>query len=167
MNETYVQSPRNFQPSSSTRKFQVVFASPNRYFTENSRWVPLIYQAFKYACVIHSPSIFIFPVVCSELPITRTIFDFPRRFEFLGVDCIFFISLYTLSYKIFRNRIPTFWHLGQFPQIYELLVVDMKLHVENQEFCRNCTALLQIRKSKRSFIIEHRHYALLIYLRKE
>ena len=35
-------SSRNFQPSSSQRKFQAKFASPNRYFTENSRWVPLL-----------------------------------------------------------------------------------------------------------------------------
>ena len=34
-------SSRNFQPSSSYRKFQAIFASPNRYFRENSRWVPL------------------------------------------------------------------------------------------------------------------------------
>ena len=34
-------SSRNFQPSSSKRKFQAKFASLNRYFTENSRWVPL------------------------------------------------------------------------------------------------------------------------------
>ena len=27
-------------------------------------------------------------VICFELPITRTIFDFPRRFELSGVDCI-------------------------------------------------------------------------------
>ena len=35
-------SSRNFQPSSSCRKLQAIFASPNRYFPENSRWVPLI-----------------------------------------------------------------------------------------------------------------------------
>ena len=34
-------SSRNFQPSSSYRKFQAICASPNRYFTENSLWVPL------------------------------------------------------------------------------------------------------------------------------
>ena len=34
-------SSRNFLPSSNKRKFQAIFASPNRYFTENSRWVPL------------------------------------------------------------------------------------------------------------------------------
>ena len=32
---------RNFQPSSSYRKQQAIFASPNRYFTEYSLWVPL------------------------------------------------------------------------------------------------------------------------------
>ena len=31
-----------FYPSSTNRKFKVIFASPNRYFRENSRWVPLI-----------------------------------------------------------------------------------------------------------------------------
>ena len=36
-------SSRNFQLSSSNRKFQAIFASPNRYFIENSRWVPLPY----------------------------------------------------------------------------------------------------------------------------
>ena len=35
-------SSRNFQPSSTRRKFKAILASPNRYFTtENSRWVPL------------------------------------------------------------------------------------------------------------------------------
>ena len=35
-------SSRSFQPSTSIIKFQAIFASPkNRYFTENSRWVPL------------------------------------------------------------------------------------------------------------------------------
>ena len=37
-------SSRNFQPSSSNRKFQAILASPNRYFTENSGWVPLGHQ---------------------------------------------------------------------------------------------------------------------------
>ena len=35
------ESSRTFQPSSSNRKFQAIFASLNRYFTENSRWVPI------------------------------------------------------------------------------------------------------------------------------
>ena len=30
----------------------------------------------------------LFLVICFELPITRTIFDFPRRFELSGFDCI-------------------------------------------------------------------------------
>ena len=34
-------SSRNFQSSSNDRKFQAIFASLNRYFTENARWVPL------------------------------------------------------------------------------------------------------------------------------
>ena len=33
-------SYKNFQPLSSERKFQATTASPNRYFTGNSRWVP-------------------------------------------------------------------------------------------------------------------------------
>ena len=39
---------RNFQPSSSNRKLQAIFASPNRYFTGNSRSVPLpkLYDIF-------------------------------------------------------------------------------------------------------------------------
>ena len=32
---------RKIYPSSSNRKLQAIFASPNRYFTENSSWVPL------------------------------------------------------------------------------------------------------------------------------
>ena len=32
-----------FQPSSSNRKFQAIFAFKNRYFIENGRWVPLPY----------------------------------------------------------------------------------------------------------------------------
>ena len=35
-------SSRNFKPISSNRKCEATFASWNRYFTENSRWVPLI-----------------------------------------------------------------------------------------------------------------------------
>ena len=34
-------SSRNFQSSSNDRKLQAKFASANRYFTENARWVPL------------------------------------------------------------------------------------------------------------------------------
>ena len=34
-------SSRNFQSSSNDGKFQAIFASPNIYFTENARWVPL------------------------------------------------------------------------------------------------------------------------------
>ena len=34
-------SSRHFQPSPSYRKFYTIFASPNRYFRENSCWVPL------------------------------------------------------------------------------------------------------------------------------
>ena len=34
-------SSRNFWPSSSYRIFQAIFASPNGYFTESSRWMPL------------------------------------------------------------------------------------------------------------------------------
>ena len=41
MNGMVVQD--RFQPSSRKRKLQVIFASPNRYFTENSRWMPLFY----------------------------------------------------------------------------------------------------------------------------
>ena len=47
-------SSRNLQPSLSKRKFQVIFSSPNRYFTENSRWVPLIYRS-KYRCIAQGP----------------------------------------------------------------------------------------------------------------
>ena len=36
-------SSRNFQPFSSKRKFQAIFSSPNRYVTENSRWVPQLH----------------------------------------------------------------------------------------------------------------------------
>ena len=34
--------PRNFQPSSSYGKFQAIFTSLNRYFIENSHWVPRV-----------------------------------------------------------------------------------------------------------------------------
>ena len=56
---------RNFQPSSSYRIFYVIFASSNRYFSENSRWVPLYYnkalfkQSSQSICIksrIHSSS---------------------------------------------------------------------------------------------------------------
>ena len=40
-------SSRNFKPSLSYRKFQAIFASPIRYFTENSRWVRLAVLAHK------------------------------------------------------------------------------------------------------------------------
>ena len=46
MNGT-VQSSRNFEPSSSNRKFDAAFASSNIYFTENSRWVPLRQSSLK------------------------------------------------------------------------------------------------------------------------
>ena len=51
---------QKLQLSSSNRKFQAIFASPNRYFTVNSRWVPLIRtyqrklfleQSFKFSSV--------------------------------------------------------------------------------------------------------------------
>ena len=35
---------------------------------------------FGYFCII--------PVICFKLPITQTLFDFPRRFQLSGVDCI-------------------------------------------------------------------------------
>ena len=41
------QSSRNFRPSSSYRKVQAIFVSSNRYFRENSRWVPL--NKYKFA----------------------------------------------------------------------------------------------------------------------
>ena len=34
-------SSRNFYPSPRNRIFYSIFASSNRYFTENNRWVPL------------------------------------------------------------------------------------------------------------------------------
>ena len=43
-------SSTNFQPSLSYRKFQAIFPSPNRYFTENSRWVPLVYATLSISC---------------------------------------------------------------------------------------------------------------------
>lgn len=47
---------RNFQPSSSAKTFQAIFASSYRYFTENSLWVPLKHDSENYhmvvACVI-------------------------------------------------------------------------------------------------------------------
>ena len=39
-------SPRNILPYSSNRKFEATFASPNRYFTENSLWVSLLNNSF-------------------------------------------------------------------------------------------------------------------------
>ena len=42
------QSFRNFKPFSSNRKIQAIFASPNKYFTENSRQLPLL----RYYCGI-------------------------------------------------------------------------------------------------------------------
>ena len=38
-------SSGNLKPSSSNRKFWTIFASPDRYFTEHSRWEPLIYTS--------------------------------------------------------------------------------------------------------------------------
>ena len=35
---------------------------------------------------VHLLNIFLFPVICFELPITRTFFDFARRFELSEVD---------------------------------------------------------------------------------
>ena len=40
-------SSRHFWLSSYKRKFQATCASPNRYFTDNSSWVLLIYSMYK------------------------------------------------------------------------------------------------------------------------
>ena len=46
---------------------------------------------------IPSPSICLFPVICFKLPITRTFFDLPRRFELSGVDCTSMMGYSELS----------------------------------------------------------------------
>ena len=48
-------SSKSFQPSSSNRKFQAIFASPNkyRYFTENSAWVTLKTKGLHIRCIPH------------------------------------------------------------------------------------------------------------------
>ena len=46
---------------------------------------------------IPSPSICLFPVICFKLPITRTFFDFPRRFELSVVDCTSMMGYSDLS----------------------------------------------------------------------
>ena len=38
-------SSGNLKPSLSNRKFRTIFASPDRYFSEHSRWVRLIYTS--------------------------------------------------------------------------------------------------------------------------
>ena len=35
---------------------------------------------------MHLLNVFLFPAICFKVPITRTFFDFPRRFELSGVD---------------------------------------------------------------------------------
>ena len=45
---------RNLQPSSSNRKLQPKFSCPNRYFTENSCWVPLPWDQCLPRSLLHS-----------------------------------------------------------------------------------------------------------------
>ena len=51
-------------------------------------------------CIHSSHPIFLFPVICFELPLTRTFFDFPRRFELSGVDCTSFVFSMSIAFSI-------------------------------------------------------------------
>ena len=68
---------------------------------------------------VHLLNIFLFPVICFELPITRTFFDFPRRFELSEVDVsaymkheayLWYIYIYIVLhtyirlFKAFKNK---------------------------------------------------------------
>ena len=56
--------------------------------SSNSVSIPVYFFAYLHSLPIHF-LIFLFPVICFELPITRIFFfDFPRRFELSGVICL-------------------------------------------------------------------------------
>ena len=60
-------SSRHFQLSSSNRQFEAIFASPSRYFTENSCWVPLLIEVLQYIELSsnrsHTPSVVFFNIL--------------------------------------------------------------------------------------------------------
>ena len=68
------QSSRNFSFPQAIRRFSALFASPSRYFTENSRWVPLImagvggcnYRRFECACGCMKLNFLLLSVNCIE-----------------------------------------------------------------------------------------------------
>ena len=89
------QSPRNFYPSSSNRKFYSIFASPNRYFIENSRWVPLSKM-----------------FVCPVPKISQVMMKWCRRASHLGRLDLLIVAQRPLSY--YTNRYIYFmWHNGR------------------------------------------------------
>ena len=53
---------------------------------------------------IPSPSICLFPVICSELTITQIFFGFHKRFELSGVDCSFKWSKSIIGFNTERNK---------------------------------------------------------------
>ena len=77
--------------ASSNRKFQAIFASPNRYFTENSRWVPLSYSAVTVASQGETLLLSLFSF-CGESG--TTVFDWThlsgcfRDWEFSFSNCL-------------------------------------------------------------------------------
>ena len=56
------------------------------YSSSNSVSIPImcVWYLHSLLIILH---ICLLPVACLELLITRTVFDFPRRFELSGVDC--------------------------------------------------------------------------------
>ena len=49
--------------------------------------IPVYFVAQLHPHPIHL-LIFLLPVICFKIPITRTLFDFPKRFQLPGVHCI-------------------------------------------------------------------------------
>ena len=65
MNGTFIS---NFQPSSRKKKFQAISASPNRYFREKSRWVPLEQGLLsQLCCSLHSSQGQVYIPICYRL----------------------------------------------------------------------------------------------------
>ena len=65
----------------------------------NSISIPVKCAWYLHSLPIHFLIFLLSPVVCFELPITRPLFDFTRRFEISVHDCI-----YLFTYFIFNKR---------------------------------------------------------------
>ena len=64
-------------------------------------------------CTVLEKNFFLlFAAIFSELPITRTFFDFPWRFEISGVDCIAKYDAYVPSASVWESVKSRLWEKG-------------------------------------------------------